>query len=97
MPERTHKDLPREEVTKLAEETLAHYNGMAKVYFKFTCHACGQRCTMEEPNTLYESGECFVCNHVTPIKEAGFMLVLEISKPHLPEPPESIKGGVWDD
>ncbi len=39
-------DLPRDELMKLASDTLQQYPG-AEVHFKFTCSHCGERCTLE--------------------------------------------------
>lgn len=76
-----HLDKPRDEIISMANDIVVKSKGRAKVYFKFTCPACGERCTLEEPNTLYEEGECFKCSAVNPILEAGFMLVLEMHPP----------------
>jgi rRNA maturation endonuclease Nob1 len=67
------KDVPREQLAKLAEEALRTHPG-SKIYFKFTCEKCGERCTLLEPNALYEKGECFVCGHETVISKGGFSL-----------------------
>jgi len=67
-----YEDLPREEA--MARASRARELGWT-VHFKFTCENCGQRCTLREPNTLYEYGECFVCGHKTKIRKAGFLLV----------------------
>jgi hypothetical protein len=69
------KDLPRAELEALAAETLKQYPG-SQIFFKFTCQHCGERCTLSEPNRLYESGECFACGKETTINEGGFMLSL---------------------
>ena len=75
-----HKDKPRAEVIEQAEVIIRESHDRAKVYFKFTCEHCGQRCTLTEANTLPEKGECFLCGHETELTRAGFMLVLEMSK-----------------
>jgi hypothetical protein len=48
------------------------------VYQKFTCQACGNRLTMDVPNTFYTSGTCDRCGSVTDIKAAGhnFLLIM---------------------
>ena len=71
------KDLPREQLAALAEQALGS-GGQRKIYFKFTCRHCGARCTFAEPNTLFETGECNVCNGISPVNEGGFMMVLEM-------------------
>lgn len=70
------KDLPREELLASAEDAMRRYPG-ATLHFKFTCPHCGERCTLQEPNTLYESGECFRCGKTEPITHGGFMLMME--------------------
>ena len=67
-------DLPRIEAFRRAE-ALAHQGW--KVHFKFTCEECGQRCTLEEANVLYEYGECFECGHKTKLDMIGFLIVRE--------------------
>jgi hypothetical protein len=69
-------DLPREELVKLAEYAIGpkgQWPG-ATLMFKFTCEHCGERCTLQESNTLYEEGECFACGKMTKIEFGGFMV-----------------------
>lgn len=66
-----HKDLPREEAMRKAE--LLAQQGWT-VHFKFTCGNCGTRCTLQDPNTLYEYGECYECGHKTKLDMVGFLL-----------------------
>ena len=76
-PIRPPQDMPREELMALASETLKRYRGQgATVYFKFTCEHCGERCTFQQPNALYETGECHKCGASTEITHGGFMLIL---------------------
>jgi len=72
-----YNDYDRETIMKLAEKALVS-NGSpkAQVHFKYTCPKCGERCTLEEPNTLYERGTCFSCGADEPIVKAGFMLAI---------------------
>ncbi len=67
-----YHDIPRAEVIAQAEE-LARQGWF--VYFKFTCGECGERCILQERNTLYERGECCRCGHETELSRVGFMLV----------------------
>ena len=82
MPESAHdernipKDFPRNQIITMASEALERAEGRARVYFKFTCQHCGQRCTFAEPNKLYEKGSCFACGKETVIQSAGFLLVI---------------------
>lgn len=43
-------------------------------WFKFTCEHCGERCTFQEPNKLYEYGECHECGKSTKVEVGGFSL-----------------------
>jgi len=47
-------------------------------YQKFTCSACGQRLTMEEPNVLYKEGHCDKCGHITNIEKQGCNYMLHM-------------------
>ena len=73
---RPPKDLPREELMQVARDALQQYPG-AVIHFKFTCMHCGERCTFEEPNQLYEDGVCFRCGQSTPVSHGGFMIAME--------------------
>jgi len=68
-------DLPKEELIERARTYQAEMQ--CDIHFKYTCEACGERCTLEEPNTLYEKGEC-QCGHIMPITHGGFMLVKKL-------------------
>ena len=69
-------DYPRDEIMKRADQAIQNNGGPehARVFFKFTCPACGERVTFNEPNRLYEEGECCVCGHSAPVEQAGFVL-----------------------
>lgn len=67
-------DLPRDELAKKAYQAIADWGGNVEVHFKFTCPECGFRCTLQEPNKLYENGECCNCGKTSPIDVGGFML-----------------------
>jgi hypothetical protein len=74
-------DLERDELLKFADDTLKDFakSGVtAIVYFKFTCEHCGERCTFDEPNLLFENGECHACGKMTVIKKGGFMVSLPL-------------------
>jgi rRNA maturation endonuclease Nob1 len=74
-------NLPRQELLERAEAAIqmfATQGVKAHVNFKFTCERCGERCTLTEPNMLYENGECHVCGHVTKIVEGGFALTANL-------------------
>lgn len=73
---RNFHDLPRAELLQRAKRVMEDYPPESKpeIHFKFTCEKCGERCALEEPNILYEHGECFNCGHSTKIDKGGFML-----------------------
>jgi hypothetical protein len=73
-------DLPRKELAALANEAIATYGGpeVCKVFFKFTCPHCGARCTLQEPNALYEEGVCAGCNKSSPITVGGFSIKFKV-------------------
>lgn len=78
-------DLPREELIRRAEEMVAGYPCKVDVQFKFTCQWCGERCTFETPNQLFEDGECHKCGKITPVTMGGFSLWIHPNEPK-PEP-----------
>lgn len=67
-------DLPRDELCQQAQKTLEDWPEGTVIYFKFTCKFCGERCTLQEPNKLYENGECCSCGMSTPIQFGGFTI-----------------------
>lgn len=79
MPEKRIKDFSRDVILRKAEAAIEKHDGpeKAKVFFKFYCEACGERCTFKEPNELFETGVCFKCGHETVIEKAGFMVIVD--------------------
>jgi PHP family Zn ribbon phosphoesterase len=76
-------DLPRKELIRRAESLMwkaAEQGAEIEIYFKFTCEACGERCTLNDVNTLYEKGECAKCGHITTIEKGGFMVQFNVYK-----------------
>lgn len=71
------KDLPRGELQELAWQALRKYPG-AEIHFKFTCEHCGERCTLEDANSLYEFGICAKCGKETKIEKGGFDLLMRL-------------------
>ncbi len=69
-------DLPRADLESCANRAIAQFGGpkQVSVKFKFTCMHCGTRCTLSEPNVLYESGICCECGKETMILFGGFSL-----------------------
>lgn len=79
------RDLPRQELVEHAEAAMRSMGGNAQVYFKFTCPACGARCTFAEANTLYDEGECAECGDISPVHEGGYLLMASRPQPLDPE------------
>jgi hypothetical protein len=73
-------DLSRQALADMANEEIVRYGGPDKchVNFKFTCSHCGTRCTLVEPNTLYEEGVCAACGQSTTITYGGLALHLKL-------------------
>jgi transcription initiation factor IIE alpha subunit len=70
-------DVGRDRLLSLADEALKDLakRGIAgMVHFKFTCEHCGERCTFEEPNLLFEYGDCDSCGKRTHVQKGGFMV-----------------------
>lgn len=66
-----YNDYPIEDCLKTANELNA--KGV-DVYQKFTCEHCGNRLTMETPNTFYRSGTCDNCGQVTIITRCNYLV-----------------------
>lgn len=73
-----YHDLPRKQLQEAASRAIAE-NPTAEIHFKFTCQHCGERCTLEEPGKLYETGICFACGKETVIAKGGFMLAMVLN------------------
>jgi hypothetical protein len=63
----TDHNYPLNQILEEADKLLANPN--VSVYQKFTCAGCGNRLTIEEPNTFYTSGKCDKCEAITDIKK----------------------------
>ncbi len=44
------------------------------VHFQYTCDQCSSMVVFDEPDTIYEIGECCVCGHEQTIERVGFVL-----------------------
>jgi hypothetical protein len=76
-------DLPRDQIQVKAQDIIDMYTLQGvdvDLHFKFTCEHCGQRCTFNEKNTLWEDGECFACGKKTEVNFAGFSLHIHLGK-----------------
>lgn len=74
------RDIPRAEAVERVNKLLADNaktlpQSYVEVYFKFTCEQCGERCTLEEADKIYERGMCCECGHETPLTMVGFALI----------------------
>jgi hypothetical protein len=73
---------------EVAAEAEKVVNAGGTVYFKWTCDACGERASFEEPNSLYIEGVHEDCpvdpGHVTNLEEkgCGFAAVLTFGGPN---------------
>lgn len=76
----TYNDFPFKDVVAECDRHIARG---ATIYQKFTCTGCGQRLTIETPNTLYATGACDRCPTITDIEKQGcnYMLVLSSKNP----------------
>lgn len=70
-------DLPRGQLEAAANEALHQLPG-SEVHFNFTCQHCGERCSLTDPNALYEEGECVTCGKKTMILFGGFSLRMKL-------------------
>lgn len=73
-------DYPRDVICEMANNVMWNSGGTATIHFKFTCPHCGERCTFEEPNKLFELGECFKCGANEPVFRAGYMVKFTFGK-----------------
>jgi len=57
------------------EEIVFYINYLAskgwECYQKFSCEKCHARLTVDEANTIYETGTCDQCGHVSDIRKNG--------------------------
>ncbi len=70
-------DLPVAELINRANDQIAHDLALGirtNIHFKFTCEHCGERCTFDEPNAMYDYGECHKCGKQTKITVGGYMM-----------------------
>jgi hypothetical protein len=72
-------DYPFEVVSEGANAVVER-GGM--IYQKFTCNGCGNRLTMDVPNTFFKQGSCDQCGVVTDIEARGcnFLAVFPLTE-----------------
>ena len=83
-------NLKRPELLIQAQEVIDKFSGpnrYVEVYFKWTCNACGARVSFEDPNVLYEYGDCCECGHKQEVTEGGFRLEIHSTQPAAPPGP----------
>lgn len=66
--EKEYEDYPFEDAINKADVAVS-VGGT--VFQKFTCESCGQRLTIDVPNTFHTEGSCDKCGHVTDITKRG--------------------------
>jgi hypothetical protein len=70
------RERQRQTILQLAQQALdGRPPGSCVVHFTFTCTNCGTRCAFEEPNVLFQRGECFACGRQTTVERARFLLL----------------------
>src|SRR5262245_43358154 len=72
-------DLSRGELVRQCNARL--HEGWS-VLFEFTCAHCGQRCTLHNPNILWDSGFCSRCGQETEIDCGGYTLHQKVFMQH---------------
>jgi transcription elongation factor Elf1 len=65
---------------KVSQECFEHWQAGRHFYQKFTCASCGNRQSMDKPNTIFASGICDVCGYETNLRVYGCGYFLEISR-----------------
>lgn len=74
-----YHDFPWEQIVKKVADLVSEGH---LCYQKFSCEKCDERLGIDRPNTLYETGHCDKCGHITNIKERGcnYLLVMNLNK-----------------
>jgi len=50
-----------------------------ETHFTFKCEQCGEVCSLDDANTLYERGECCTCGYEQDLNEGiGLLMILRI-------------------
>jgi hypothetical protein len=80
----TDHNYPMDDILTEVNKVLENPN--VNVFQKFTCAGCGNRLTIEEPNTFYTSGKCDACGHITDIKKDGCNFLVIAGLTHNPGP-----------
>jgi hypothetical protein len=79
----TDHNYPMDDILTEVNKVLENPN--VSVYQKFTCAGCGNRLTIEEPNTFYTSGKCDKCEAITDIKKDGYNFLVIAGLTHNPQ------------
>lgn len=65
----------------VAQIAARRRDGNVTVFQQWNCEHCNAKQTMDEPNTLYETGQCEECNKITNIKQNGMNYMITIGIP----------------
>ncbi len=68
-------DISRDELCKAADQARLQWGLNVDIHFKWTCPYCGTRCMFQEPNKLFENGECHECGKTSMVKFGGFTII----------------------
>lgn len=74
-PKIEYKDYPFHEI---ADAMWKHAEDGNKCFQKFTCTNCGKRLTIEVPNSMFRTGSCDSCGHITDIEKQGCNYMLHV-------------------
>lgn len=72
----------REDILRLAKQAVETHGGadVARVWYKYDCRGCGERCVVPEPNFLPPYATCELCGTVSQILGAGYRLEVRASR-----------------
>ena len=84
------KDFPFDDVVKKASEIIEA--GRFLVMQKFSCEHCGQRLTMDVPNTFFAEGGCDKCGKLTDIRRRGCNYCLVSNTPEMHDLIKKVQG-----
>jgi hypothetical protein len=72
----------RAEIQRTAQRAIETHGGpaLARVWYKFDCGACGERCVAPDPNVLPSEAACHTCGAMTRIIGAGYALEIRASR-----------------
>jgi hypothetical protein len=71
-----YNDFPFDKMCEQGEKLIGEGY---QLFQKFTCAGCGNRLTMDVPNTFFEQGTCDNCDTITDIKKQGCNYLMHIT------------------